>query len=438
VKIFPTTRFYWIVIGLSLLCMMGYFMPLVFGIARVLVMIFFLLLIGEILLLFRTGNLVLERNLPERLSNGDENQIDIRIASTYRVPVEVTLIDELPIQFQHRTFALRYSLAPRQILSTTYHLKPVNRGEYLFGKVNALISTHIGFVARRQKFGEDQIVKVYPSFLNLEKYELAAISNNLRMGGQKRMRKIGQSQEFDHIKDYVIGDDPRHINWKATARRSNLMVNHFVDEKSQQVFCLIDKGRPMKMPFEGMTLLDYAINASLVLSNIALKRGDRAGLLTFQHKPETYVPAQRRNLQINYLLESLYKQTTQFNETDFSALYPYVAQKINQRSLLLLFTNFESIYSLERQLPYLKLLNKHHLLLVIFFKNAELEEMIGASAESAREVYNKVIAKQLFDEKRAIRSMLHRYGILSLYTRPQSLKTDVINKYIEIKTKRLL
>jgi uncharacterized protein (DUF58 family) len=438
VKLFPSSRFYWIVIGLSLLSALGYFVPFVFGITKVLVMIFYLLLLGELLLLFKTGRLILERPLPDRLSNGDDNELRIHVRSTYRIPVKVSLIDELPPQFQNRTFLLKVELGEKEEKTVSYTLRPVTRGEYHFGKVNALVSTALGLIQRRQKFGADQTVKVYPSFLNLEKYELAAISNNLRMSGQKRMRKIGQSQEFDHIKDYVIGDDPRHINWKATARKGGLMINHYVDEKSQQVFCLIDKGRPMKMPFAGMTLLDYAVNAALVLSNVALKRGDRAGLLTFQHKPETFVPAQRRNLQINFLLESLYKQTTAFNETDFSALYPYVTQKINQRSLFLLFTNFESIYSLERQLPYLKLLNRHHLLLVVFFKNAELEEMVKSPADSAREVYNKAIAKQLLDEKGAIRRMLHSNGILSLYTRPESLKTDVINKYIEIKTKRLL
>ncbi len=437
-KIFPSNRFYQIVIALALLCFAGYFVPWLFEVAQVAVVAFFLLLVGDYLLLFRTGKLELIRPLPDRLSNGDQNKLSVSVRSKYALPMRVDVVDELPAQFQHRSFLLSIDLAGKTSKTETYYVVPTERGEYLFGHVNTLCRSFIGLIVRRQKFGEPQTVKVYPSFLNLEKYELAAISKNLRMGGQKRMRKIGQSQEFDHIKDYVIGDDPRHINWKATARRSDLMLNHYVDEKSQPVYCMIDKGRPMKMPFDGMTLLDYSINAALVLSNIALKRGDRAGLVTFRHKPETFVPAQKRNLQINYLLESLYKQKTEFNETDFSSLYPFVAQRITQRSLLLLFTNFESIYSLERQLPYLKLLNKHHLLLVIFFKNSELENLIEAPAQRAREVYDKAIAKQLFDEKRAIRNMLHHNGILSLYTRPQNLKVDVINKYIEIKTKRLL
>ena len=401
-------------------------------------MAFFLFIGFDWFLLFRTGKIELVRALPERLSNGDDNPIDILITSRYKLPMKSMILDELPAEFQNRDFNLSVDTKPGQKIALNYVLNPVRRGAYSFGKTNTLSTNAIGLLQRRQKFGENQVVKFYPSFLNLEKYELAAISQNLRMSGQKRLRRIGQSSEFDHIKDYVLGDDPRHINWKATARRTGLMINHYVDEKSQPVYSVIDKGRSMKMPFEGMTLLDYSINASLVLSNIAMKRGDRAGLITFQHKPETFIPAQKRGLQMNYLLESLYKQETNFNETDFSSLYESIAQQIKQRSLLLLFTNFESIYSLVRQLPYLRMINRHHLLLVIFFKNTELENLAIEKATSVKSVYNRAIANQLSGEKEAIRRKLHQNGILSLYTRPQSLKTDVINKYIEIKTKRLL
>lgn len=381
---------------------------------------------------------MLERQLPERFSNGDENEVTFHLLSSYKFPIHTNLVDEIPPQFQKRDLKLPMDLSPGNQVIKSYELRPTERGEYTFGKTNTLSTTILKLITRRQVFGEPQMVKVYPSFLNLYKYELAAISQNLRMSGQKRMRRIGQSTEFDHIKEYVLGDDPRHINWKASARKTDLMVNHYIDEKSQPIYSVIDKGRPMKMPFEGMTLLDYSVNASLVLSNVAIKKGDRAGLITFQHKPQTFIPAQKRNLQINYLLETLYNQETQFNEHDFATLYWYIQQKVKQRSLLLMYTNFESIYALERQLPYLKLINKHHLLLLIFFKNTELDKVMDESTNATIDVYNKSIAKQISNEKQNIQSVLTHNGILSLYTSPEHLNTNVINKYIEIKTKRLL
>lgn len=438
-NIFPTYRFYLIGIFMVLLLFLGFVFPFLLSIGKGLTLVFLLATLADVMLLFWLGGKIkLLRFLPDRFSNGDDNEVRFQINSSFSFPVSLLLLDEIPANFQKRHFSLRLKIRKGEELELMYLLKPTERGEYQFGKSNVLVQTILGLVTRRQVLGSKKTVKVYPAFLNLEKYELAAISQSLLLSGQKRMRRIGQSSEFDHIKGYVLGDDPRHINWKASARTGDLMLNHYVDEKSQPVYSVIDKGRPMKMPFGGMTLLDYSINASLVLSNVAIKKGDLAGLITFQHKPETYVPAQKRNQQINYLLESLYNQQTQFNEHDFATLYWYVQQKVKQRSLFLLYTNFESIYALERQLPYLKLINKHHLLLLIFFKNTELDKVIEEGTDSTLAVYNKSIARQISDEKRNIQTVLRQNGIMSLYTSPENLNTDVINKYIEIKTKRLL
>src|SRR5690606_40532545 len=122
------------------------------------------------------------------------------------------------------------------------------------------------------RVSQNKTVPVYPSFRQMRKYELPAISNRLTEFGIKKIRRIGQNREFEQIKEYVVGDDYRTINWKATARRGTLMVNTYQDERAQQVYAVIDKGRTMKMPFEGMTLLDYDINASLVISNIAIRK----------------------------------------------------------------------------------------------------------------------------------------------------------------------
>ncbi|MEM6735974.1 MAG: DUF58 domain-containing protein [Bacteroidota bacterium] len=437
-KIFPGYRFYFVAISCVVLLFFGYFSFLVFILAKGLTISLLIFTFADIILLFFIkGRIALERFLPDRFSNGDENEVAFSIVNQYPVEVSLLIFDELPAQFQLRDFRIELELKSEKQAIKTYNLRPTERGEYGFGKTNVLVNSRLGLIKRRFKFGAPKVVKVYPSFLNLKKYEISAISQSLKLGGQKQIKRVGQSTEFDHIKGYVLGDDPRYINWKASARKGNLMVNHYADEKSQLIYSVLDKGRPMKMPFGGMTLLDYAINASLVLSNVAIKKGDRAGLVTFQHKPETFIPALKRNLQINYLLETLYNQKTQFNEPDFATLYWFLMQKIKQRSLLLLYTNFESNYSLERQLPFLKMINRHHLLLLVFFRNTELDLVIKERYTSAIDIYNKSIAKQIIDEKASAQKILLQNGILSLYTSPENLNTSVINKYIEIKTKRL-
>src|SRR5690554_1430110 len=135
--------------------------------------------------------------------------------------------------------------------------------------------------------------------------------------GLKRTRKIGQSSEFEQIKEYVSGDDLRHVNWKAIAKKQHLMVNHYQEEKAQNVYLFLDKGRTMKMPFDGMSLLDYVINSALMLANIAVKKQDKAGLLTFEKKTDAFVKADNKPLQIRRIMEALYHIDTNFRESDY-------------------------------------------------------------------------------------------------------------------------
>jgi uncharacterized protein (DUF58 family) len=274
--------------------------------------------------------------------------------------------------------------------------------------------------------------------MQLRKYDLMAFSNNLSQYGLKKIRRIGHTMEFEQIKEYVQGDDLRTINWKATAKKNQLMVNQFQDEKSQNVYMVIDKGRVMKMPFNGLSLLDYAINATLVLSNVILKKQDKAGILAFSKKVENRVVAEKRQSQMQLIMENLYNVKTDFFESDFSRLYVDIKKNINQRSLIMLYTNFETLDGLHRQLPYLKGIAKNHLLVVVFFNNTELNELIQKKAENVQEIYDKVIAEKFVFEKRLIVNELRKYGIYSVLTQPDQLTLDTINKYLEIKARGIL
>ena len=198
---------------------------------------------------------------------------------------------------------------------------PRERGAYDFGAINVYVDGPLKLARRRYIFNQHQVVKVYPSFVQMRRFQLIAVGTHVQETGVKRMRKLGHSMEFEQIKEYVRGDDYRTINWKATARHGDLMVNNFTDERSQQIYCVINKGRVMKMPFDGMTLLDYAINAALVLSNVALQKQDKAGLITFGQQLDAFVPADKKPTQINQILETLYRQQTNFLEPDFEKLF---------------------------------------------------------------------------------------------------------------------
>ena len=360
---------FYITIFLVVMFVLAFVFPLLFGITQMLFFVFMLMLLVDGIILYRPKKgIFARREAPDRLSNGDENPLSIYLENHYDFPVQIQIIDEIPFQFQKRDLMFRTALQAAETQILEYTLRPTKRGEYSFGAVNVYVKSPIRLLKRRYQFSQDKMVVVYPSFLQMRAYELMAISNRLTELGVKKIRKIGQSQEFEQIRQYVQGDDIRNINWKATARRNDLMVNAFQEEKSQNVYCLIDKGRVMQMPFGGLSLLDYAINATLVLSNIAIYKQDKAGIITFSDRMGQVLLADRKAGQMTKILDVLYKQKTRFLETDYESLYVHTKTYIRQRSLFLLFTNFETVTSMRRQLPYFRKLAKDHLLIIVFFE----------------------------------------------------------------------
>jgi uncharacterized protein (DUF58 family) len=396
------------------------------------------LVVVDLILLFKQKGISASRLLPEKLSNGDDNPIALTLQNNYNFKTDVQLIDELPFQYQKRDFEISVHLNKHDQKKINYTLRPLERGEYYFGNLNIYVNSPIGLVTRRFQFAKDVMVPNYPSFLQLRKYMLLAFSNKLFEYGLKKIRRIGHTMEFEQIKDYVSGDDIRNINWKATAKRNHLMVNQFQDERSQPIYSVIDKGRSMKMPFEGLSLLDYAINATLVISNVALKKQDKAGMFTFSRKVENKVVAERRPSQMNKIMETLYNVNTDFSESDFSRLYIDIKRSLTQRGLLLLYTNFETLDGLHRQLPYLQAIAKNHLLVVIFFENTELHKLTNVEASNTFGIFQKTIAEKFMYDKKLIINELHKHGIQSILTAPEHLTINTINKYLEIKARGLL
>lgn len=427
---------YYIAAAAAVVFVASYFLPPWFRIGVLILILLGLALVVDTLLIYSIKNGVkAERWLPDRFSMGDDNKVILLFQNHYHFPVNISVIDELPVQFQERKWLRKLRMETKGKSMLEYKLRPVTRGEYVFHDINVYVQAPLGLVKRRYIFPAQHTVKVYPSFVQMRRYQLLAVSNRLQEAGVKKIRRIGHSLEFEQIKDYVRGDDYRTINWKATARKGNLMVNSFTDERSQQVYCLINKGRVMKMPFDNLTLLDHAINASLVLSNVALIRQDKAGLITFEREIDTFLPADKKPTQMNLILESLYRQQTTFLEPDFEKLFSVIRNRITNRSLLILFTNFESLESLNRALPAFKRMAHYHLLLLVFFENSELKSITSKQATTLEGIYIKTIAEKFAYEKRQMVKELHKNGILSILTTPANLTVNTINRYLELKTR---
>lgn len=438
-NLFLTNRFFGLLGAFVALFGLSFAAPMVFPVVQSLFVLVLVLVVLDLFILYNKNiELHCERVLPKVFSLGDENPVHIHIQNLSNTKLHINIIDELPVQFQIRDFEKQVILESNERHQVEYQVRPLVRGEYQFGAINLFLSSRLGLAERRWRVESTATIPVYPSILQMKQFELKAFDRIAMFKGIKRLRRIGHSYEFEQIKNYVRGDDYRSINWKASSRQATLMVNQYEDERAQQVYSIIDKSRAMRMPFNGLSLMDYAINTSLVISNIALQKYDRAGLVTFSDKIGTALKADSQPAHLNKILYALYKEKEHVLEANYELLYYAIRKLISGRSLLLLYTNFESMYALERVLPILRRINNFHLLVVIFFENTEIRDFVKQKVDTLEGIYHQTIAQKFLSEKAQMVQKLHQYGIQAILTAPEDLSINTINKYLELKSRGLI
>ena len=387
----------------------------------------------EIQYLFVNTEVLGKREVREQLSLGDPQEVKYWIKNTTGKTFMFMLKDYLPFQIQMVGFLHRGKLRANELLELKTIVTPMERGEYIFDALEIFLSTPFSFVERKMILvAEKEKAKVYPSQIQMSKYSLANVKNTQKYYGVKKVRRVGHSYEFDHIKSYVMGDDVRSINWKATSRRNELMVNHYEDEKSQAIYCVVDKSRTMNMPFNGMSLVDYAVNASLVICNNALQYQDRAGLITFSNVLGNVVPAAKSIKQLGVINEALYHQKYRNTEANYELLHYSIKKLTRKRGLFFLFSNFENMNALKRQLPIILRIAKQNLLVMVIFENYEVEEF--TQRDHGRHLYENAVAHKYLYEKELMVKKLRSYGVRCIYTRPEDLTINTLNEYLYLKS----
>lgn len=434
-----SNRFFLLFMLAVIIMAMGYVSPKIAWMGSVAFYAVALLLFCDLIFLFVMVKPILYRKgLQDKQSLGDPNAIRVSVTNLSKVKIWITLYEGYPEDMQERSAEYNLSIKPLESVVVSYDYVPKKRGVYAFSDAYIFTRSLFGLATRRTIHSTETPIHVYPSILQMKRYEQMVFQQNKTQSGLKRVRKIGMSREFEQIRNYVPGDEIKSINWKATSRKNDLMVNQYQEEKSQNIYCIIDKGRIMQMESNGLSMLDYAINSTLVLSNICLHKSDKIGLFTFSDKLGATLGASNKRIQLKKILEILYQQKTNFLDSNFELLQQHVNDKVRTRSLLLLFTNFENPFTLERTLPYLMQLKKRNLLVVVLFKNEALESLSVNNPKSQRQFYQSMIASKMIIEKEKMAKKLSALGIQTILTKPEDLSTAVINKYLSLKAKGLL
>ena len=376
-----------------------------------------------------------QRKIEERLNLGDSNEVELLVENLLSQPISFRLIEGYPVELQERSKEYSALLSGNSSKKFSYNFTPTRRGEYEFQDVFFIISSVFRLVSRRIDISAKQTISVYPSVKQMKKYELMVFQQQKTSSGIKKIRRLGNNSEFEQIRNYIQGDELKTVNWKATSRGRDLMVNQYQEEKSQHIYCIIDKSRTMQVEFDNLSMLDYSINSALVFSNITLKKGDKTGVITFSDKIGSQLAAEKVNGQLRRIMELLYNQKTHYREANFELLFESIRKTIKTRSMLILYTNFETEFAMRRALPILRKINQKHVLVVVFFKNNELEEMAYQPVKTTRDIYKTVVSEKMVSVKSRIAQELSQNGIHTILTRPEELSINSINKYLELKAK---
>lgn len=381
----------------------------------------------------------IQRNGDDTLSIYEKEAIVIELYNKSESRIYVELTDEIPeFHFKAENKLMKGFVDPHEKKLFQYIVIPTKRGAYSFNSVHVRYEGKLKLCMKQFEVDLNKEYKVYPNLKNLRKYRMSIINNRQLKQGEKNLKMIGRGTSFESLREYVAGDDYRKINWQATARENKPIVNQYEPEKNQHVHIFIDTGRPMSYTVRGYRKLDLAVNTALVLSDIVNQNGDQSGLLVFNTEVKSMLPPGKGAGHRNDMLEQLYhvdytNQTSNYDE----AFYNF-KRKERHRSIIFLFTDFETVEESENILKVLPVISKNNLVVIMLIRNESLETIASQKVANEQDLFDKGVALELLNERKRIISLLNRRGIYCLECEAETVEVEAINQYIRIKNKTFL
>jgi uncharacterized protein (DUF58 family) len=392
--------------------------------------------------------LEVERQLARRFMIGAENEVVITISHRLPRRIQFTLKDEYPPELELRGDRLlvatpvqpresRSARVPRTA-SVSYTLYAAARGDYHFGDVVLRWPAPWGLVIKQARIPAAVHVKVYPNIHEAHKYELQAQRNRLLQAGLRRVRLRGQGREFESLRDYVPGDELRHVAWATTARRGRLTTKQFQVERNQSIVVMLDAGRLMTSRIDKLAKLDHAINAALAIGYLDTSGGDNLGLLVFNRQVTKYLPPQRGHAQMSALLESLYNVKAQMVEPSYARAFQYLAKHCKRRSLVIILTDLVDREASAELLSYTATLLPRHLPLIVTIGDNDLRALVRQTPHGVNDVYQQSVAEELLQQREEALARITELGGLALDVPAGQLSLQLVNQYLEVKERGLL
>jgi len=346
--------------------------------------------------------------------------------------------DDLPQEFIAIPEQFELDLHPRSRASVHYEMEPTERGSFDLNQVHIQIESRFRFWRKIVKIPCEITISVYPDMKQLAEYALLARTNRLSLVGVRRTRKVGQDHDFERLRDYTRDDNYKHIDWRSTARRRKLTVREFQTSQSQRIIFMVDCGRMMTNEADGISLLDHAFNAMLMLSYVALRQGDSVGAILFSDRIHKFVPARSGSSQMNHLLHASYDQFPELVESRYDDAFMHLRSHCRKRSLVVLITNVIDEVNSTQIEQYLTTLVGRHLPLGILLRDHRLFEAADIDRPNQEQLYRAAAAAEILTWRHHVLTEMSHKGILAMDLFPEDLTANLVNQYLEIKARHLL
>lgn len=385
----------------------------------------------------KTQSVSVRRKLDSVLSVRAPNRVTVEIENDSPVPLSLRVLDEPPEGFEAEGNIARLSLQPRETKAFHYSVVPRERGEDEFRGTFVRIQAPLGLAMVEQRLDTGQKVKVYPNVKSAQDFELLKQKGRLKEIGLRRSRTRGLGREFESLREYN-DDDFRFIDWKSTARRGKLVVRNFEQERNQAVVVCLDLGRHMLGEVDGVTKIDHALDAALLLFHTAERAGDLVGLYAFDDAVQAYLSPKRGRAQVAAVLEAAHDLHAEAIQPNYAKAFTYLAQKWKRRSLVVVFTDAENSDQAEELASALKPIRRHHLLMVVRVKDPRINELMKVEVTDRTSLNTRAAATLYEEDRRQAAAVLAMAGISTIEAEPENLPAALVAAFLHVKERALL
>jgi uncharacterized protein (DUF58 family) len=431
VSILPTLRFLAIFAAASALFLLSW--PVALAVDAVLV----LLLLLDWRLAAPGQAFAVSRAVPARISLGADAQVTVRLDNRTARRVRGRLTDDLPPLLRRLDPDEAAFDAPAGgEARVAYRVHAGRRGDAVLGDVHLRLAGPMGLAWRQERVPRTDAVRVVPGVLEVKRYRLLGLRNRLQEAGFRSVRRRGEGGQFESLRSYVRGDDPRSIDWKATARHGAPIVRQYEMERRQNVVIAVDAGRLMTQKVGEYERLDYALTAALLLADVAGVHDDAVGLLVFADQVMHFLPPARNSL--SRLADALGRVHARMVEPNYPAAFTYLSQQVRRRSLVVLFTDVIDVNASSALVAQMGRAAHRHLPMAVAIRNPELEAVAALPGTDEPAVYRRAAAEELLQARAAALAAMQRAGVLIADTRPGDAVPAVVNRYLDVKRRGML